>query len=100
MSTAGSPNEPLTSVFKVPLVFHRNETAAAKFVKGTFDRFVPVTEIWSSVRRAGRALARSSSLKVQLLTERLLTHAAKEFVTFDSAANPLVTDCNNNRIAS
>src|SRR5215469_3372845 len=100
MSRAGAPREPMIAVFSVPFVFQRRDTAAAKFVNGTLDRFVPFTEIWSSVRRAGRSLARSSSRRVQLLTQRLLTHAANELVTCDNAAKPFVTDCNNSKIAS
>ena len=87
-------------VCKLPLVFQRNETAVVMLVSGRLERFVALTMIWSSVRRAGRSLARSSRLTVQLLNDNVPMEAASELVIFESEATLLVTDSSKSRIAS
>src|SRR6185312_11870164 len=98
--TVGGDSEASMVVCKLPLVFQRNEAAVVMFVSGRFERFVALTMIWSSIRRAGRSLARSSSFTVQLLKDSVPMEAANEFVIFESEATLLVTDCSKRRIAS
>src|SRR6185503_10810094 len=99
MLTVGGDNEASIVVCKLPLVFQRNETAVVMFVSGRFERLVALTMIWSSVRRAGRSLAKSSRLTVQLLKDSVPMDAASELVIFENEATPFVTDSSKSRMA-
>src|ERR1051326_3309142 len=80
----------LVSTRTVPFVFQRRESTAVWFEPDTFDRFRAETEMSSTKRWTGRAVARSSNCNAQFVASICRTVADHRFVLLIRAANAFV----------